>query len=236
MRAALRAGDGVHLVDDHGLDPAQRLARLRGQHQEERLRRRDQDVGRLLAAAPRALLRRRVARADADAELGLDPGERAAQVPLDVVVERLQRRDVEQAQARRRARGRAGRSRSRNAASVLPEPVGAWIRTCAAGGDRGPAGASAPASGRRTRARTSPASSRRRARAAPSREVTVGYPAGRWGSKRGCRYELSSTSGPQPEIASDPSANPSRPSRSSMSTLLIAAVTNAPRPSSAQTR
>ena len=26
MRTALRAGDGVHLVDDHGLDPAQRLA------------------------------------------------------------------------------------------------------------------------------------------------------------------------------------------------------------------
>ena len=49
--AALGAGDGVDLVDDHGLDPAQRLARLRGQHQEERLGRRDQDVRRLLHAA-----------------------------------------------------------------------------------------------------------------------------------------------------------------------------------------
>ena len=36
--AALRPGDGVHLVHDHGLERAQRLARLRGQHQEERLR------------------------------------------------------------------------------------------------------------------------------------------------------------------------------------------------------
>ena len=97
--AALRACDGVDLVEDHGLDPAQRLAGLRGQHQEERLRRRDQDVGRLLDQLTPLLLGR-VARANADAEVGLDPGERPAQVPLDVVVERLQRRDVEQAEAR----------------------------------------------------------------------------------------------------------------------------------------
>ena len=51
VRAALGAGDGVHLVDDHRLDPAQRLARLRGEQQEERLGRRDQDVRRLLDAA-----------------------------------------------------------------------------------------------------------------------------------------------------------------------------------------
>ena len=97
VRAALRPRDGVHLVHDHRLERAQRLARLRGQHQVERLRRRDQDVGRLLdELAP--LLLGRVAGADADAELGLEAGERAAQVPLDVVVERLQRRDVEQAE------------------------------------------------------------------------------------------------------------------------------------------
>jgi hypothetical protein len=89
----------VNLVDDHGLDPAERLAGLRGQHQEERLRRRDQDVGRLLEQLPPLLLGR-VARAHADTEVGFDPRERTAQVPLDVVVERLQRRDVEQAQAR----------------------------------------------------------------------------------------------------------------------------------------
>ena len=59
--AALRAGDRVHLVEDQRLDAAQRLARLRGQHQVERLGRRDQDVGRLLAAAraaPSAACRR----------------------------------------------------------------------------------------------------------------------------------------------------------------------------------
>ena len=96
--AALGARDGVHLVDDHRVDRAQRLARLRGQHQEERLGRRDQDVRRLLhQLAP--LFLRRVAGADADAEVGLDPGERPAEVALHVVVERLQRRDVEEAQA-----------------------------------------------------------------------------------------------------------------------------------------
>ena len=103
MRAALRAGDGVHLVDDHRLDPAQRLARLRGEQQEERLRGRDQDVRRL-AQHRGALLLRRVAGADADAQLRAQAGERAAQVALDVVVERLQRRDVEQAQALARPR------------------------------------------------------------------------------------------------------------------------------------
>jgi hypothetical protein len=35
MRAALGAGDGVDLVDDHGLDPAQGLPSLAGQHQEQ---------------------------------------------------------------------------------------------------------------------------------------------------------------------------------------------------------
>ena len=100
VRAALGAGDGVHLVEDQRLDAAQRLARRRGEHQVERLGRRDQDVGRLLDELA-ALLRRRVAGADADAQARLEPGERAAQVALDVVVERLERRDVEHAQALR---------------------------------------------------------------------------------------------------------------------------------------
>ena len=46
VRAALGAGDGVHLVDDHRLDAAQRLAGRRGEQQEQRLGRGDQDVGR----------------------------------------------------------------------------------------------------------------------------------------------------------------------------------------------
>ena len=44
--AALGRGHDVDLVDDHRRDAAERLARLRGQHQVERFRRRDQDVGR----------------------------------------------------------------------------------------------------------------------------------------------------------------------------------------------
>ena len=98
MRAALRAGDCVHLVEDHGLDPAERLACLRGEEQEQRLGRGDEDVRRgPQHSAP--LLRRRVPRAHRDRELRVEPGERASQVPLDVVVQRLERRDVEKAQA-----------------------------------------------------------------------------------------------------------------------------------------
>ena len=98
MGAALGARDGMHLVDDHRVDRAQRLAGLRGQHQEEGLGRRDQDVRRLLLeVAP--LLLRRVAGADADAQIGLDAGQRPTEIAFHVVVERLQRGDVEQAQA-----------------------------------------------------------------------------------------------------------------------------------------
>ena len=101
VRAALHACNCVNLVQDQRLDTAQRVARLRGEHQEERLGRRDEDVRRLLdQLAP--LLRRRVARAHRDAHPRLEPGERAAQVSLDVVVQRLQRRDVEDPQPRPR--------------------------------------------------------------------------------------------------------------------------------------
>ena len=97
MRAALRAGDGVHLVDDHGLDPAQHLPALRGEEQVERLGSGDQDVGRRAQhLAPLALVG--VARPHADRQRRAEPGERAAEVALDVVVEGLQRRDVEETQ------------------------------------------------------------------------------------------------------------------------------------------
>ena len=46
VRSALARNDGVDLVDDHRLHVAQDLARLRRQHQVQRLRRRDQDVRR----------------------------------------------------------------------------------------------------------------------------------------------------------------------------------------------
>ena len=47
VRAALRAGDRVDLVDDHVLDAAEHLARAAGQHQVERLGGGDQDVRRV---------------------------------------------------------------------------------------------------------------------------------------------------------------------------------------------
>ena len=65
-----------------------------------------------------------------------DPGERRPEVALDVVGQGLERGDVQDADAARvRLRGRragratrpAGRGVQRNAARVLPLPVGAWI-------------------------------------------------------------------------------------------------------------
>jgi len=85
----------MHFVEDQRADTLQVLARARGEEQVQRLRSRDQDVGRVTQHC-RAFLLRRIAGADADPELGLQPGERAAQVPLDVVVQRLERRDVDQ--------------------------------------------------------------------------------------------------------------------------------------------
>src|SRR5437588_8909337 len=85
----------MDLVEDERLDGAQRLARTGGEEQEERLGSRDEDVRRL-AEHRGALALRRVAGADGDAEVALQACERAAQVALDVVVERLERRDVEE--------------------------------------------------------------------------------------------------------------------------------------------
>ena len=143
MGAALGAGQGVDLVDDHVLDAAQDLGRLAGEDQVQRLGRGDEDVRRVAdQVAP--LVGRRVAGPDADLDLRhrlaqplgrqADPGQRRPQVALHVVDERLERRDVQDADRARRARGRGRGSRPsrsrhhRNAASVLPLPVGAWIR------------------------------------------------------------------------------------------------------------
>ncbi len=108
VRAALAAHHGVDLVHDHGLDGRQHRARLRGQDQEERFRRRDQDVGRL-ADHPRPLRRGGVAGAQPDHRHveGLspplcrprDPGDGRAQVALDVHGQRAQRGDVHDAAA-----------------------------------------------------------------------------------------------------------------------------------------
>ena len=93
VRAALGLRDRVDLVDDHPLGALEELARLAGEHQVERLGRGDQHVGRVLDHVPPLLLRR-VAGADRDGDVAADPSQWRAQVLLDVVRERLQRRDV----------------------------------------------------------------------------------------------------------------------------------------------
>ena len=114
-----------------------------GQQDEERFRRGDQDVRRLLAhllALPRGRVAGAHGGADGRERDALvrgqrgDLGQRRLQILVDVVAQRLERRDVDDLRSRRRARpARAARTRPsrqiRNAASVLPEPVGAEIRT-----------------------------------------------------------------------------------------------------------
>ena len=96
-----------------------------------------------------------------------DAGQRGAQVALDVDGQRLERADVEHPAAALRVVGHgsarpAGRATDRNAASVLPEPVGATTRVCSprAMASQAPACAGvAP----RTHRRTTPAWLARRA-------------------------------------------------------------------------
>ena len=114
VRAALRAGERVDLVDDDRLDAAQGLAGRGGEHEEQRLGRRDEDLGRMRHERP-ALGGQRVARPHPDAHLGHleavrrrragDADERGAQVALDVDAERLQRREVHDLRAGRRGIG-----------------------------------------------------------------------------------------------------------------------------------
>ena len=116
--AALVARDGVHLVHDDRLDPAQGLPGLRGEQQEERLRGGDEDVRRLDGQLP-ALLGGGVAGTHRHPDVRLvqaepvrgvpDPGQRSAQVPLDVHGQRLERGDVEHPGAPLRVRGRRHR-------------------------------------------------------------------------------------------------------------------------------
>ena len=103
VRAALGGNQRVNLVDDDGVDGAQRLGGLRGEHQIERLRRGDENLGRMPRKA-RALALRRVAGAHADLRIVErdahaarhvgDAGQRRAQIALHVDCQRLQRRNV----------------------------------------------------------------------------------------------------------------------------------------------
>ena len=101
VRAALRRRDGVDLVEDDRLDAREDLARAAGEHEVERLGRGDEDVRRV-AAHRGAVALRRVAGAHADGQRRADPAQRRAQVAVDVVRERLQRRDVDEARVVRR--------------------------------------------------------------------------------------------------------------------------------------
>ncbi len=112
---AFRAGDRVDLVDDHVLDPTQDIARGAGQHQVQGFRRGDQDIRRTTRDLA-SILGGRITGAARDRDawwfrpeaLGGqgDPGQRSAQVALDVVGQRLERRHVQDAHGPRRLAGR----------------------------------------------------------------------------------------------------------------------------------
>src|SRR5438093_1489516 len=109
MRAALRRHHRMDLVDDHGADASEALARGARQHEVQRFRRRDEDVGgRLGESEP--LPRGRVAGPRRDARLAkggaealghmADADKRTAEVALDVDGEGFERRDVHDAASR----------------------------------------------------------------------------------------------------------------------------------------
>jgi hypothetical protein len=119
--------DGVHLVDNDGLDAEQCLACRRGEHQIERLRSGDENVWGE-ACQQSTVLRRGVSRAHTDGDVGRGQAQslcglgytdqRGAQVALHVYTECLQRGDVEDACAQLRV-GRGLRSRG----MVVEQPV-----------------------------------------------------------------------------------------------------------------
>jgi hypothetical protein len=107
MGPAARADNRVDLVDDHRAHRAQHLpAAVRREEQIQRFRRRDQDVRR--RAKHRGALRlcriagshcRRDPRRPQSGRFGqtLDPRARLYQVPVNIGAERLQRRDIDDA-------------------------------------------------------------------------------------------------------------------------------------------
>ena len=104
MHAALGSDHGMNLIHDHRTGAREHAPAGLGTEQDvQRLRRGDHDVGRALGAG-RALVPGRVAgaheSADVDvrqtqrAQLRADAGERRLEVAVDVVGERLERRDI----------------------------------------------------------------------------------------------------------------------------------------------
>jgi hypothetical protein len=133
-RAAPVVHQRVHLVDDHRLDLGERDPAARGgQHQQEALRRGDEDLGRIpQQALPLAL--RRVAGAGLGADVGqgaerAQRAERLEEVAPDVVVERLERRNVEDA-------GASGRGRSGGERIQGPEKGGERLPAARGGRDQ----------------------------------------------------------------------------------------------------
>jgi hypothetical protein len=115
VHAALRAGQGVDLVDDHRLHRAEHLPRVgAGEQDVERFGRGDQDVRRL-AQHGLAVARGRVAGTHRHADIGqflaqltrrlAHPRQRHAQVAFDVVVEGLERGNIDEGGARGEGRG-----------------------------------------------------------------------------------------------------------------------------------
>ena len=105
VRAALVVGDGVDFIHDHRLDVAQNLpALLRREQDVKRFRRGHQDVRRPLQHGA-ALVHQRVAGADGGTDLRhqqtalarqlQDFAQRDFQILLDVVAQRLERRNIE---------------------------------------------------------------------------------------------------------------------------------------------
>ena len=141
MRAALGAGDGVDLVDDHRAHGAEHSAAAHGREQDvQRLGRRDEDVRRL-AQHPRARRRGSVAGAHGDADLGKAlAGAANRRASCASGASRLRCTSLLSAlsgETYRMCTALASGSSSpstmswfssqRNAASVLPVPVGARI-------------------------------------------------------------------------------------------------------------
>ena len=152
VRAPLGGCHRVDLVDDHVLDRPQRLPCARRQHQVERFRRRDEDVGRR-ADERLSFLAGRVAgphRNGRHAQRGSEPfgceadaGERRAQVLLDVDGERAQRRDVEHAATFGLGwfgSGREAVDRPQERGQRLPRAGGSEDQRVVSVGDRRPPG------------------------------------------------------------------------------------------------
>ena len=120
VRPALGLRHRVDLVDDDPLRTGEELARLRGEHEVERLGRGDEDVRRP-AQHRRPFPLGRVAGAHPDAHVGADAAQRGPQIALHVVAEGLERRHVDEPEC---PLARVGRRRLGDQAVERPQEGG----------------------------------------------------------------------------------------------------------------